>query len=90
MSIFAIIVFLFWTLTSLGMIFDKSPLSWINEFIRSGTFMLIYFKIGAWNEFRIPVQILYAAFVGSMAISAVAMGAQAFNSTKTMSKQKAN
>jgi hypothetical protein len=79
-SVLTISAFLFWTLTSLGMVFDKSSWSWPNEFVRAATFLVLYVKFGTWNQFRIPYQILYAVFVASMAISVVMMTARAFNS----------
>ena len=71
-SVLAISLFLIWTLTSLGMLYDKSVYAWPNEFIRSSVFMVLYHYFGTWNEFRIPVEILDAVFIASLVIGALA------------------
>ena len=73
MSVLAIIGFLLWTLTSIGLIYDKSGSAWFNELFRSATFLILYHWLGAWNEFRIPVQILNSAFAVSALIAAVSI-----------------
>ncbi len=87
-SVLLICGFLFWTLTGIGMVFDKSPWAWINELIRSATFMLMYFKFGTWNEFKIPVEILYAVFVGSIAISLISIVGQMASLTASTKKKQ--
>lgn len=76
MSVLTICAFLFWTFTSIGMIFDKSPLAWPNEFFRSGVFLWLYVKVGTWNEFLIPYEILVATFSVSLVISLVSIIAE--------------
>lgn len=81
-SVLAISAFLFWTLTSIGMLFDNSSWAWPNEFIRSGVFLFLYVKMGTWNEFKIPYPILVAAFSTSLIISLVSMGARLSRNVK--------
>lgn len=81
-SLLAICFFLFWTLTSIGMIFDKSSFAWPSEFLRSATFLLLYVKVGAWNEFLIPYEILIATFSVSLVIALVCTIAQNMKNEK--------
>merc|ERR1711990_277175 len=78
LSVLAICAFLFWTLTSIGMLFDNSPYAWLNEFIRSAVFLILYVKFGTWNEFKIPYPILVATFSVSMIIATISMTARLF------------
>jgi len=80
-SVLTITAYLMWTLTSLGMIFDKSSWAWPSELIRSALFFTMYVKFGAWNEFRIPSQILYASFAASMTISLIMIFAKIISSS---------
>lgn len=80
-SVLTITAYLMWTLTSLGMIFDKSSWAWPSELIRSALFFTMYVKFGAWNEFRIPSQILYASFAASMTISLIMIFARIISSS---------
>jgi alkylglycerol monooxygenase len=85
-SVLAISGFLIWTVTSLGMLFDKSVWSWPGEFARSVTFLFVYGYFGAWTDFRIPSQILYSVFGASLFISTSMMAAKAFVLTKNSLK----
>jgi len=78
LSVLAICAFLFWTLTSIGMLFDNSPYAWPNEFIRSAVFLVLYVKFGTWNEFKIPYPILVATFSVSIIIATISMTARLF------------
>ena len=71
LSVLTITGFLIWTLTSLGMIFDKNTWAWPSEFVRAGLFLTLYLKFGVWNEFNVPAAILYASFAASMAIALI-------------------
>ena len=82
-SLLAICGFLFWTLTSLGMIFDKSPLAWGSELIRSTVFLFLYVKIGAWNEFLIPYEMLIGTFLVSLTIAVANLAATLFQRSKS-------
>ena len=73
MSVLAICGFLFWTLTSLGMLFDNSSFAWPNEFIRASVFLYLYVKLGTWNEFKIPYPILVGTFSVSLMIATISM-----------------
>ena len=68
-GVLTICAFLFWTLTSIGMLFDKSSLAWESEFLRSAVFLILYVKMGAWNEFMIPYEILIGTFTMSLIVS---------------------
>jgi len=68
-GVLTICTFLFWTLTSIGMVFDKSSLAWASEFLRSAVFLILYVKMGAWNEFMIPYEMLIGTFTVSLIIS---------------------
>jgi hypothetical protein len=48
--------------------------------------MIVYGYFGAWNDFRIPSQILYSVFGASLFISASMLAAKAFVSTKNVLK----
>ena len=58
--------------------FDNSTYAWPNEFIRSAVFLILYVKVGTWNEFKIPYPILVASFSVSMIIATISMTARLF------------
>ena len=87
-SVLAITGFLIWTLTSLGMIFDKSTWAWPSELARAALFLTLYVKFGTWNEFRMPSPILYASFTVSMIISIVSIASRGLSSSKTSLKKE--
>ena len=64
-------LFLIWTLTSVGMLFDRDQWAWPSEFARGVAFLMIYHFLGAWSEFRIPVPILTTAFAATVIISVI-------------------
>merc|ERR1719433_183080 len=82
LNVLAICAFLFWTLTSIGMLFDNSSFAWPNEFLRASAFLMMYLKFGTWNEFKIPSLILTSTFSVSLIISLVAMSASLMRRTK--------
>merc|ERR1719219_3275629 len=82
LNVLAICAFLFWTLTSIGMLFDNSSFAWPNEFLRASAFLMIYLKFGTWNEFKIPSLIMTTTFSVSLIISLVAMSASLMRRTK--------
>jgi len=86
-SVFGICIFLFWTLTNIGMIFDKNQWAWISEGLRAVTFLVLYIKWGVWQEFRIPSQILVASFAVSLLISMASMTQSAVKSIKSSIKK---
>ena len=86
LNVLAISFFLFWTLTSIGMLFDNSPYAWVNEFLRAIVFLTMYVKFGAWDQFKIPSPILTTTFTVSLIISLVAMSASSKHSTKLKSQ----
>ena len=86
LSVLGICAFLFWTLTSLGMLFDRSAFAWPNEFIRSGVFLYLYIKRGTWNEFKVPYEIMVGTFAVSMIISTISMTARLFRASSSKSK----
>ena len=69
LNVLGMCAFLFWTLTSIGMLFDNSHYAWPNELLRSSIFLIMYIKFGAWNEFKIPSPILVGTFSVSLIIS---------------------
>ena len=50
--VWLICAFLFWTLTAIGLIFDKHPYAWPNEILRCGLILCLFniFDI-TWKEF---------------------------------------
>ena len=82
LSVFTVSAFLFWTLTSIGMLFDNSSYAWPNELLRSTVFLLMYVKFGAWNEFKIPSPILTATFSISLIIALISISARVRNDIK--------
>jgi len=87
-SVLGIVMFLFWTLTNIGMIFDKSKSAWLSEGLRAVTFLVLYVKFGTWNEFRIPHQILIASFSVSLLISLASLAQSAMKTMKTVKKEQ--
>merc|ERR1711992_7401 len=81
-SVLGICLFLFWTLTNIGMIFDKNQWAWLSEGIRAMTFLMLYVKFSVWNEFRIPYQILVASFSVSSIIAMISVTQSALKSLK--------
>ena len=86
-SVIAIGVFVFWTLTSIGMIFDKSSFAWPNELVRSVIFLVLYVKFGALRNFLVPAQIMYSTFLASAAIAAIMTASMGFAKTTTQKKK---
>ena len=56
--------------------------SWPNELMRSLSFIILYRYFGAWNDFRIPSQILYSVFAASVLISSSMIIGKAAAKTK--------
>ncbi len=84
-SVLTVCGFLFWTLTSIGMIFDKDTWAWKSEFCRAAAFLFLYLKLGAWNEFMIPYEILIGTFSVSLTIASISLVAEAWKGTKVKS-----
>ena len=54
-SVLGICLFLFWTLTNIGMIFDKNQWAWLSEGIRAMTFLMLYVKFSVWVSIFLPL-----------------------------------
>ena len=89
-SVLAISGFLIWTLTSIGMIFDKNQFAWMSEIGRSVTFLVIYQYFGAWSNFLVSSQILNSVFIASIIVSAYSVIAFAENVKKSSESKKMN
>jgi len=68
-TVWSICAYLFWTLTSVGMLFDNSPNAWPNELLRSSVFLIIYSSLGTWSKYRVPQQILLGTYGISVGLS---------------------
>merc|ERR1712062_467616 len=86
-SVLGICLFLFWTLTNIGMIFDRTQWAWLSEGIRAMTFLMLYVKFSVWDEFRIPYQILVASFSVSSIIVMVSVTQSALKGIKSIKKE---
>ena len=75
LPIFGIGLYLIWSLSSLGLLFDNSIWGWINELLRSIVCLLVYHTFGGWKGFIVPailINVLYGVSVAISIISVVA------------------
>ena len=72
LPIFGIGLYLIWSLSSLGLLFDNSIWGWINELLRSMVCLLVYHTFGGWKGFIVPAILINVLYGVSVAISIVA------------------
>ena len=72
--VWLICAFLFWTLTAIGLIFDKHPYAWPNEILRCGLILCLFtiFDI-TWKEFCVTNHYLTIIYSISLAVATSAM-----------------
>jgi len=72
--VWLICAFLFWTLTAIGLIFDKHPYAWPNEILRCGLILCLFtiFDI-TWKEFCVTNYYLTIIYSISLAVATSAM-----------------
>ena len=64
-------LFLMWTLTNLGMIFDGSSSAWVSEIFRNLLYLVFFgrFLAKAWLQFMIPSSVVLPTYGLSLAVS---------------------
>ena len=81
-------LYLIWSISSLGLLFDNSIYGWINEFLRSVVCLVVYHTFGGWKGFIVPSILINVVFGVSLAISTLSMTAYLLTTqTKEMKKE---
>ena len=81
-------LYLIWSISSLGLLFDNSIYGWINEFLRSVVCLVVYHTFGGWKGFIVPAVLINVLFGVSMAISTLSITAYLLSmQTKEMKKE---
>ena len=73
LPIFGIGLYLIWSLSSLGLLFDNSIWGWINELLRSIVCLLVYHTFGGWKGFIVPAILINVLYGVSVAISTISI-----------------
>lgn len=74
LPIFGIGVYLVWSLSSLGLLFDNSIWGWVNELLRSIVCLSVYHTFGGWKGFIVPAVLINVLYGVSVTISALSIG----------------
>ena len=74
LPIFGIGVYLVWSLSSLGLLFDNSIWGWVNELLRSIVCLSVYHTFGGWKGFIVPGVLINVLYGVSVTISALSIG----------------
>ena len=75
LPIFGIGIYLIWSLSSLGLLFDNSVYGWVNELLRSMVCLGVYHKFGGWRGFIVPAVLINVLYGVSMIISLLSIAA---------------
>ena len=75
LPIFGIGLYLIWSLSSLGLLFDNSIWGWSNELLRSIVCLIVYHTFGGWKGFIVPAILINVLYGASVAISTLSIGA---------------
>ena len=91
-------LFLFWTLTNVGMIFDKTLLAWPSEFLRCGLFLVVYNNLATSSLTShytpVPMAVLNGTFIvslltaGAMSVLSVTEGGGSNPASSRKDKKK--
>ena len=77
-TIFAMGLYFIWSLTSLGLLFDKSVWGWFNEALRSVVCLLVLTPLGPIDDFILPETMVKLIFSSSLLIASVSVGSHLF------------
>ena len=86
--IFGIGIYLIWSLSSLGLLFDNSIYGWINELLRSMVCLGVYHKFGGWKGFVVPAVLINVLYGVSMIISLLSIAAYLLQGYKSEMKNE--
>ena len=86
--IFGIGIYLIWSISSLGLLFDNSIYGWINELLRSIVCLGVYHKFGGWKGFVVPAVLINVLFGVSMIISLLSISAYLVQGYKSEMKKE--
>ena len=75
LPIFGIGIYLIWSISSLGLLFDNSIYGWINELLRSIVCLGVYHTFGGWKGFVVPAVLINVLYGVSVTISILAIAA---------------
>ena len=75
LPIYGIGIYLIWSISSLGLLFDNSIYGWINELLRSIVCLGVYHTFGGWKGFVVPAVLINVLYGVSMTISVLAIAA---------------
>ena len=88
LPIFGIGLYLIWSLSSLGLLFDNSIYGWINELLRSIVCLGVYHNFGSWKGFVVPEVLINVLYGVSMIISLLSIAAYLLHGYKREMKNE--
>ena len=88
LPIFGIGIYLIWSLSSLGLLFDNSVYGWVNELLRSMVCLGVYHKFGGWRGFIVPAVLINVLYGVSMIISLLSIAAYLLQGYKREMKKE--
>jgi alkylglycerol monooxygenase len=71
LPVFGIGLYLIWSISSLGLLFDNSIYGWINELLRSVVCLVVYHTFGGWKGFIVPRVLINVLYGVSVTISSL-------------------
>ena len=71
LPVFGIGLYLIWSISSLGLLFDNSIYGWINELLRSVACLVVYHTFGGWKGFIVPKVLINVLYGVSVTISSL-------------------
>ena len=90
LPILGIGLYLIWSISSLGLLFDNSIYGWVNELLRSIVCLVVYHTFGGWKGFVIPALLINVIYGVSLAISTLSITAYLLSMQNQEMKQEAN
>jgi len=90
LPILGIGLYLIWSISSLGLLFDNSIYGWVNELLRSIVCLVVYHTFGGWKGFVVPALLINVIYGVSLAISTLSITAYLLSMQNKEMKQEAN
>ena len=90
LPILGIGLYLIWSISSLGLLFDNSIYGWVNELLRSIVCLVVYHTFGGWKGFVVPALLINVIYGVSLAISTLSITAYLLSMQNQEMKQEAN
>ena len=89
LPILGIGLYLIWSISSLGLLFDNSIYGWVNELLRSIVCLVVYHTFGGWKGFVVPALLINVIYGVSLAISTLSITAYLLSVQNKELKQEA-